>query len=61
MTEQTNPAEPAFDDPDQALPTEDDNPEALAGGPVDFDPDADPDADPSPETPADGAGPGGNA
>jgi hypothetical protein len=31
----------AFDDPDRALPTEDDDPETLAGDPVEFDPGAD--------------------
>ncbi len=29
-----------YDDPDRALPTEDDDPEKLAGDPVEFDPDA---------------------
>lgn len=34
-----------WDDPDRAVQIEDDNPEALAGDEVDFDPDAaDPDA-----------------
>jgi hypothetical protein len=28
-----------FDDPDRAVQIEDDNPETLAGEPVDFDPD----------------------
>jgi len=35
-----NAADP-FDDPDTALPTEDDDPESLAGEPVTFDPDDD--------------------
>lgn len=59
---ETDPAvstDPAFDDPDQALPTEDDNPETLAGDPVEFDPDA-----PEPtggETPADSGEPAEDA
>lgn len=51
----------AFDDPDRALPTEDDNPESLAGDPVEFNPDApeptgdnpEPTGDETPEPPAD--------
>lgn len=41
----------AYDDPDQALPTEDDDPETLAGDPVEFDPDAPDDPD-QPSAPA---------
>jgi hypothetical protein len=36
-----------FDSPDHTLPTEDDNPESLAGEPVQFDPDAPDDGDDS--------------
>ena len=35
----------AFDDPDMVTQVEDDDPESLAGDPVDFDPDDDPDDD----------------
>ena len=38
MSDETAP-DPA-DDPDAVLPTEDDDPESLAGGPVVFDPDS---------------------
>jgi hypothetical protein len=35
-----------FDEPDTALPTEDDDPELLAGEPVTFDPDSPDDGQP---------------
>lgn len=38
-------ADAAWDDPDRAVQIEDDNPEALAGEEVEFDPDASDDED----------------
>lgn len=37
----TEAVEPGWDNPDQAVQVEDDNPESLAGDEVEFDPDAD--------------------
>lgn len=53
----------AWANPDRAVQYEDDSPEALAGEPVEFDPDADDDAPTATETawfgPADHPGRGG--
>lgn len=58
----TDPTAPDLaDDPDVALPTEDDDPESLAGGPVTFDPDGDDDSsDPAGPGSAEGQQPAGS-
>lgn len=56
MTDTNVSTDGPYDDPDRALPTEDDNPETLAGDPVEFDPDAPDDGEPA----AGSAQPAGN-